>query len=256
MKRIVSISLLMFCLPFFLFAQSASDGNGGQRANGYEYVDLGLSVKWATCNVGASSPEEFGGYYQWAGTRDEDDIIGMVHYFNCPYHTTDFEANTGWTKYVPSDESSYWYGSGYPDNKTVLDPRDDVAHVKLGGKWRMPTKAEFDELINNCTWTWTRKNGIAGYRVTSKKPGYTSKSIFLPAAGIIDEDDFHQVGQYGDYWSSSLSTVNPRYAFELSIGKGSSGDSEFELSIASGDVRIYSRCPRYCMLPVRPVLDD
>ncbi len=172
------------------------------------YVDLGLSVMWATCNIGADTPEQYGGYYQWAGIQDVTSTSIYLAWSNCPYHTGS-DADTGWTKYVPSNRSSYWSGTGSPDNKTVLDPSDDVAHVKLGDKWRIPTDAEWTELRDNCTWTWTTQNGVNGYKVTSKKTGYTNKSIFLPAAGDRD------VGSSGHYWSSSLFTNYPIYAFIL-----------------------------------------
>ena len=129
----------------------------------------------------------------------------------------------GWTKYVPSDESSYWSGTGSPDNKTVLDPEDDVAHVVLGGNWRMPTDAEWNELNENCTWRWTYSyngSGVAGQIVTSNKPGYTDKSIFLPAAGYRDGDYLNFVGLIGEYWSSSLNTVYPFYAYDENFNSG------------------------------------
>lgn len=251
MKRIVSISLLMFCLPFFLFAQSASSGNGGQRANGYEYVDLGLSVKWATCNVGASSPEEFGGYYQWAGTRDVTSTNIKLDWDNCPYHTG-ANSKTGWTKYTPLNFSSYWSGNGNPDNRSMLEPSDDVVQVKLGGKWRIPTKYEWKELYDNCTWTWTTQNEVKGYKVTSKKSGYTNKSIFLPAAGSIDSDDLASLLGFesSGYWSSSLDTERPDRAYHL-----------FFESIPTFPTRSYkpdaaSACYRYIDCSVRPVYGD
>ncbi|MBQ0093198.1 MAG: Ig-like domain-containing protein [Bacteroidales bacterium] len=184
-----------------------------------EAVDLGLSVKWASFNIGASKPEEYGGYYQWAGLEDVTSTSINLNWNNCPYHTGSNE-DTGWTKYIPSNKSSYWSGSGNPDNKTVLDPSDDVAHVKLGGKWRMPTEAEWTELRENCTWTWTTQNGVNGYKVTSKKSGYTSKSIFLPAAGYRGSDFLNSVGSSGIYWSSSLNTVTPNYAFDAGFSSG------------------------------------
>ena len=172
-------------------------------ANSIDYVDLGLSVKWATCNLGASNPEESGGYYQWAGLQDVLITSTDLDWSNCPYHTGSDE-NTGWTKYVPSNKSSYWSGSGRSDNKTVLDPEDDIAHIKLSGNWRMPTDAEWTELRNNCIWIWTTLNGVKGYKVTSKKYGYTSKSIFLPAAGCCTRMNLTGVSSDGYYWSSSL----------------------------------------------------
>lgn len=179
----------------------------------HEYVDLGLSVKWATCNVGASKPEDYGGYYQWAGIKDFSDLSISPSWDNCPYHTGS-DRSTGWTKYVCSDYASYWSGTGSPDNKTVLDPRDDVVHKVWGGTWRMPTEAEWMELRDNCSWTWTTINGINGYMVQSNRFLYTSNWIFLPAAGYRNGDYLNDVGSEGNYWSSSLDTYSgPCYAF-------------------------------------------
>ena len=186
-----------------------------------ELVDLGLSVKWRSWNLGATKPEEYGGYYQWAGTTDVTNTSIYLDWSNCPYHTGS-SYSTGWTKYIPSGKSSYWSGTGSPDNKTVLDPEDDVAHVKLGGKWRMPTTEEWNELKNtsNCSWTWTTINGIDGYKVQSKKTGFTSNWIFLPTTGFR----YHYYllnSSYGCYWSSSLDTGNPDYAYYLWFYSGS-----------------------------------
>ena len=172
----------------------------------HDYVDLGLSVLWATCNVGATSPEEYGGYYQWAGTEDVTSI--SVSLANCPYHSGSSETDN-WTKYVTSDQSSYWGGTGSPDNKTVLDSSDDVAHESWGDNWRMPTLAEYEELITNCTCTWEDNyNGtdIKGWLFTSNKPGYTDSSIFLPAGGRINENGIKYVGVDIRYWTSALGT--------------------------------------------------
>lgn len=180
-----------------------------------ELVDLGLpsGLKWASFNLGASKPEEYGGYYQWAGLEDVTSTSIYLDWRNCPYHTGS-DNETGWTKYIPSGYSSYWSGSGSPDNKTVLEPEDDVAHAKLGGKWRMPTKAEFVELYNNCTSEWTTLNGVNGMKFTSKKNG---NCIFLPAAGVRNFDDLITVGSFGHYWSSSLYLDLPNYACSLTF---------------------------------------
>ena len=132
--------------------------------------------------------------------------------------------DTGWTKYIPSDKASYWSGSGSPDNKTVLDPEDDVAHVKLGGKWRIPTDVEWSELENNCTWTWTDNyngTGVKGRIVTGKKSGYTDKSIFLPAAGYRYGDVLDEAGSYGFYLSSRRSYSDPYDARTMWLTSGS-----------------------------------
>ena len=162
--------------------------------NGYEYVDLGLSVKWATCNVGATKPEEYGDYFAWGETQPKSTYIWSTYkWCNGSYNTQ--------TKY--NTNSKY----GTVDNKTQLELSDDAARANWGGSWRMPTDAELTELRENCTWTWTTQNGVYGYKVTSKKSGYTNKSIFLPAAGYRIGSDLYYAGGYygyGVYWSSSL----------------------------------------------------
>ena len=151
-----------------------------------EAVDLGLSVKWASCNVGATAPEEYGGYYAWGETEEKSNYDWSTYkYCNGSYNSM--------TKYCTS--SSY----GTVDNKTTLDPGDDVAHVKWGGSWRMPTEYEIKELKNDCTWTWTTLNGVYGYRVT----GPNGNSIFLPVAGYRNGTEVCYQGG-GSYWSSSL----------------------------------------------------
>ncbi len=178
-----------------------------------EYVDLGLSVKWATCNLGASTPTEYGGYYQWAGTKDVSDTKINLDWSNCPYHTGS-DRDSGWTKY--NTDPSY----GTVDDKTVLEAMDDAASVALGGKWRMPTDEEWTELRNtdNCSWTWTTIDGVDGYKVQSKKSGYTDNWIFLPAAGYRRSSNHSNVGPYGYYWSSSLGMYGPDDACGLDFG--------------------------------------
>lgn len=183
-----------------------------------EMVDLGLpsGIKWASFNLGASKPEEYGGYYQWGSLQDVTDTSIYLDWNNCPYYTGT-DDHTGWTKYVPSNMSWYWSGSGAPDNKSVLDPEDDVAHVTLGGKWRMPTEAEFQELIDNCTAGWTTLNGVYGRKFISKK---NDNSIFLPAAGCRIYDSLDDAGFLGYYWSSSLDAGYPGGAYGLFFSPG------------------------------------
>ena len=166
----------------------------------HEYVDLGLSVKWATCNVGASKPEEYGDYFAWGETTTKSTYNWSTYkYCNGSYNNL--------TKY--NNSSSY----GSVDNKTTLELSDDAARANWGGSWRMPTDAEMTELREQCTWTWTTQNGVKGYKVTSKKSGYTNQSIFLPAAGSRRGSSLYNAGSDGDYWSSSLSTDGPHYAW-------------------------------------------
>ncbi len=214
-------------------------------ASQFDVIDLGLSVCWASCNLGATSPEEYGGYYQWAGTQDVTDKSIYLDWGNCPYHT-DFDCYSSWTKYIPEDAPSFWSGAGSPDDKTILDPDDDVAQVKLGGKWRMPTAAEWDELMDavNCDWTWTTLNGVSGVKVTSRKSGYTDKWIFLPAAGDRVKGVLEDAGSYGSYWSSSLSSGLPSSAYYFYFYY-MDGDSSSGLGM--------DRCGRFFGYSVRPV---
>lgn len=193
MKKFYSFFLCLFvALSSFLLSC------GGGKINGHEYVDLGLpsGLKWATCNVGAKNPWEYGGYYAWGETEEKSD-------YSCSTYKLCNGSYDNMTKYCTS--SSY----GTVDYKAVLDPEDDVAHVKWGGTWRMPTKAEQDELRNNCTGTWTTLNGVNGYKVT----GPNGNSIFLPAAsgrcGTETGDS------NGSYWSSLLYSDNSSNAYFL-----------------------------------------
>lgn len=198
---------------------NSTTGSGeGIDNDGYEYVDLGLSVLWATYNVGASKPEDYGNYYAWGETETK--------------------ANYNWSTYRYCNGSSstltkYNYSSSYGtvDNKTKLDQTDDVAHVKWGGDWRMPTQKELEELLNsnNCTWTWTIQNGVKGYKVTSKKAGYTDKSIFIPASGYYSGTSRSESGSYVYLWSSSLNTSNSSkalYTYYSSSENGSKGSGK------------------------------
>ena len=187
----------------------------------YEAVDLGLSVKWAAHNVGATTPEEYGGYYAWGETEEKD------NYDWSTYKWCNGSSDT-MTKYCTSSSD------GTVDNKTVLDPEDDVAHVKWGGNWRMPTKAEQDELRNNCTWTWTTQKGVNGYKVT----GPNGNSIFLPAAGYRSGTGVNNRGSYGFYWSSSLRSNNSGNAYYLSFDSGN-----FYWNLGG-------RCPGHSVRPV------
>ena len=141
----------------------------------------GLSVKWATCNVGASSPSGYGDYYAWGETATKS------RYYSDNYKYYD-ESSQKWIKY--NDD----------DGKKVLDLSDDAAHVNWGGDWRMPTYNEYEELKTMCTWTWTTQNGVYGRKVT----GPNGNCIFLPAAGQYFVSNIQDRGTRGYYWSSSL----------------------------------------------------
>lgn len=152
-------------------------GNVSGTIAGHDYVDLGLpsGLKWATCNVGAATPEDYGNYYAWGETT---------------------------TKSEYTEENSVTMGqpmSDFSGNATY-----DAARANWGGTWRMPTQAEMEELLNNCTWTWTTQNGVNGVRVT----GTNGNSIFLPAAGYCHGSSYRRVGEEGDYWSSTPANEN------------------------------------------------
>ena len=175
--------------------------------NGYVWIDLGLSVKWATRNVGALSPIETGNYFAWGETDPK------ITYDWSTYKWCNGSEST-LTKYNTS--SSY----GTVDNKTMLDLADDAARANWGGAWRMPTNAEWTELCENCEWTWTSDyngTGVAGRIVTSKTNG---NSIFLPAAGCHWDDVLQVAGSIGHYWSSSLYSDAPYGAYRVFFGSG------------------------------------
>ncbi|MBR2475425.1 MAG: RICIN domain-containing protein, partial [Bacteroidaceae bacterium] len=156
--------------------------------NGHEYIDLGLSVKWATCNVGATTPEGYGDYFAWGETEPKD-FYNWNTYKHCVENGDYYSVNS----YCPNSDI------GVEDNRTILDAEDDAASANWGGTWRMPTKKEQEELLNNCIWEWTSQNGKFGYKIISKING---NSIFLPAAGFF-LDGNAQPGNC-NYWSSSV----------------------------------------------------
>ena len=195
--------------------------------NGHDWVDLGLSVKWATCNVGASSPSDYGNYYAWGETKPKSEYAWESYKFRV---TGDSWDNVTFNKYNTASDR------GTVDNRKKLELADDAARQNWGGSWRMPTDAEWKELREKCTWTWMTQGGKNGYRVTSKTNG---NSIFLPAAGDRREDLLDGAGSYGLYWSSSLYT-DPCHAWLMYF------DSD-------GVSRIYYY--RYGGFSVRPVTE-
>ncbi len=154
-------------------------------------VDLGLSVYWGTTNIGAGKPEEYGDYYAWGETAPKDD-----------YSWSTYKWCNGSSSTLTKYNTSSSYGT-VVDNKTVLESSDDVASVKLGGKWRMPTDAEWTELRTKCTWTWTTNYNGTG-RMGRIFTASNGNSIFLPAAGYRFGTLLSYAGSAGYYWSSSL----------------------------------------------------
>ena len=168
-----------------------------QAPEDVQAVDLGLpsGIRWASCNVGATTPEGYGYYFAWGETESKKDYSWETYKYANEGETYHYK----FTKYCTDASSG---DNGFIDNKTVLEPEDDAAQVNWGGVWRMPTDAEWTELREQCTWTYTTLNGVYGYQVASKTNG---NSIFLPVAGFRDGNAAPYVaGNRGYYWSSSL----------------------------------------------------
>ncbi len=166
-----------------------------------EVVDLGLSVKWASFNLGASSPEEFGYYFAWGEVSPRADVPESEHAWSI------YKLCNGEYAHMLKYNSNPSYGD--VDGLSVLETEDDAAAVNLLGCWRMPTAEEQEELLNSCTWNWTSRGNVYGYEIVSNVNG---KSIFLPAAGYKgDFSDVSEVGETGLYWSSSLTKGSQTY---------------------------------------------
>jgi hypothetical protein len=210
MKRVLILAMGLILVCGTSFGRSAKEIKEERQTstpmhNGHKYVDLGLSVKWATCNVGASKPEDYGDYFAWGETRPKPTYNGSTYKW-CRGDGDNL------TKYCTK---SYY---GTVDNKTQLELSDDAARANWGGSWRMPTHDELTELMVKCTWTWTTQNDVKGYKVTSKTNG---RSIFLPAAGYCYGSSLLYAGSYGYYWSSSLFADYPGRAGYVRFGSSS-----------------------------------
>lgn len=213
MKQIIAIALLLMCSSFSYAQRNNNNVHPNNKRNqttvsrqritaiptkrnaenGHEWIDLGLSVKWATCNVGANKPEDYGGYYAW-GEASTKSYYNYDNYFDSSYNI---------------------YKNG---TQTQISPTSghDTARENWGGTWRMPTKAEYDELCKKCKWMWISKNRHKGYRVT----GPNGNCIFLPAADHRVGTDFSGEGTSGLYWSSTLGSTSSNYAYYLSFFDG------------------------------------
>ena len=168
----------------------------------HEWVDLGLpsGTLWATMNVGASSPEDYGDYFAWGETSPKS-VYNWSTYKWCN------GSETTLTKYCTSSSL------GTVDNLTELQPEDDAASVNWGSSWRMPTLAQLEELISECTWTWTTRNGVNGMLVT----GPNGNSIFLPGAGAFADNEFGGDGLVGYYWSRTIFTSTPSHSYIMGV---------------------------------------
>ena len=184
-KALRRLSLLTVAM-MVAFAGCEKDNNGVTigTINGYDYVDLGLpsGTKWATCNVGATTPEEYGNYYAWGETTVKSEYTEE----NCTTYGVELTDISGNATY-------------------------DAARANWGGSWRMPTKAESSELENYCTWTWTTQSGVNGMKVT----GPNGNTIFFPAVGYWYESGDYDVGNIGYYWTSTPDETNTDLAYSL-----------------------------------------
>lgn len=226
-------------LPFDNFPgrDNNDKGNGNDKNNkvsianphkGHEWVDLGLSVYWSTCNMGAKTEEQKGDYYAWGEIEPQAEKT-----FTWDSYKWYFISGDALTKY--NLNSKY----GDVDNKAILDDADDAAHVKWEGDWYMPTTEEILELVNNCTWKKKNRNGVAGYEGVSKKNG---KSIFFPCNGAYSDGKL-QNEEYPTFWSCELDNSGEEddslFGFCFMMGKYESAGAAYT---------------RFCGLAIRPVI--
>ncbi|MBO4581626.1 MAG: hypothetical protein J5701_04990 [Bacteroidales bacterium] len=208
-------------------------------------VDLGLSVKWASFNIGSNQEGDYGYYYAWGDTRRQSTVLWK----NYRYSNSD---GTKFTKYCMPSQSSWWDGEGAPDGRSVLLPEDDIAVKRLGGRWRIPTKEEVEELMDTQyhpeSFTWDMKakglndsgEEVKGVRITNKSTG---NNIFIPYSGRQNGDEFEFRGSRAFLWTSAMSegaTGGPDGAYNLGLDKNE-----------GGGVWSNSRCYGFAVRPVQ-----
>lgn len=234
------LAIMVLALIFAGCKKPENPSNGGDDNGGgtnlvedtIPYVDLGLpsGTLWATYNVGATTPEDYGNYFAWGETT----IKGVYNSSTYKYSKKDGE----WyylTKYCSKAEAGY---DGFTDTLTILEACDDAATANWGANWHTPTAEDWREMVSNTTSTWTEQKGVVGRRFTASN----GNSIFLPAAGSCYENWVNYDGSHGNYWSSSLITSNPGTANGFIIG------------LASAYLDINGRANGYSVRPVRPSL--
>ena len=203
--------------------------NENNNSNGHVYVDLGLpsGTQWATCNVGANKPEDCGDYFAWGETEPKNP--NESYYW--PLYKFAKDNRDKLTKYCSRTDHGY---NGFTDHVIILQPDDDVAAQMWGDGWCMPTNEQWEELINNTTYKWTKQGGVDGLLFSANK-----KTLFLPIGGLRNKKELVYNTDEGYYWSSSLNTNYPNFAFG------------FYFRMDKTYVYIYSR---YYGFLVRPVL--
>ena len=173
----------------------------------HKYVDLGLPSRtlWATCNIGATRPEESGDFFAWGEIEPKKIYNWSTYKWGV---ASDSLSLVSLTKYNFGNKYS-----GTLDSRSTLLPEDDAATVNWGEEWRMPTLMDIQELLNNCKYTWTEYEGVKGTKFTAPNGNY----IFLPATGGRNGSEFYHVGKYGRYWTSSLYEWNEVRAYDLFV---------------------------------------
>ena len=217
--------LSVVCLSL-LFITSCCDTPSvtGKDELGHKYVDLGLSVKWATCNIGDSIPSEYGAYYAWAVLKEDNAGIRNYTWGEFSHHISVIESNLEDPLDVSFNADSYSSDEvcgncnkmmkyNEFDKKVIIEQNDDVASTEWGKDWRIPTKEEWDELLSKCSWDWKKLGHGYGYKVTASNGNW----IFLPAAGAFGGSITYEVGSSGLYWSSTLDTADVNKAFLLTF---------------------------------------
>ena len=197
------------CTMGFTLHEGEQNGNGSY--NGHEYVDLGLpsGTLWATCNLGADAPEEYGYYYAWGETTTKSTYDWNTYKY-CNGRSVTL------TKYCNVSKLG---NNGFTDNLIILQPDDDAATVNWGGDWRMPTKEELWELFSSTTSIWTTRNGVCGMLLISSN----GNGLFLPAAGVRGDNTLEATGRVGSYWSSWLDTGFTYMSWHLQFDSKESG---------------------------------
>jgi hypothetical protein len=225
MKKVIILSVM----SFFAFSAMA------------QYVDLGLSVKWAVCNLGAQKPEDPGYYYAWGEIQPKESYCLETYKF---YQVNEYKVFT----YGVAPTRNYFFIDYYIPMLEVtsrhiksgvcnLKSKDDAATANCGANWRMPTNKEWEELIRKCKWTWSCRNGVWGYIVTSRQ---TQNSIFLPASGFSEYDILLSNNACGRYWASSANYHIMEYADAL------------EFSMNKKDLASFCRWIGFSVRPVCP----
>ena len=225
MKRFLkAIAALLFMMMFFFLAGCVPE-DFPYNPNNEKYVDLGLpsGTLWATCNLGADTPEGYGDYFAWGETASKT-TFNWTTYKYCKGEGEQL------TKYCSSADFGY---NGFADNLTRLEPADDAATVNLGNEWCTPTYDQWVELYENTSWDWTKQNGTKGILFTAKN----GNTLFLPAAGGRYDDNLFYYNVEGLYWSSELYVVNSVSYYN------------FNLDFCS--MKYGSRCSGYSVRPVR-----